>query len=71
MSVKIRVNSVSLHQITVALARRAATFIDRPNYQALAASAVAGGEDFRHTCRKMAVLRLGIGARIPLDAELG
>ena len=45
--------------------------MDRPNYQALAASAVAGGEDSRHTCHELAVLCLGIGARIALDTELG
>ena len=59
------------HQETVALSGSAATLIDRPYDQALAAPAIPGGKNAGNVCRKLTVFGLGIGARIALDTELG
>src|SRR5574341_1927048 len=58
------------HQIAVALPGRAPSLVDRPDHQALAAPAVAGGKDPRNAGRELAVLGLSVGAGILFDAEL-
>src|SRR4051794_30831420 len=60
-------------QEAVALARRAAAFVDRPDDQALATPQIARREDARHVGRELAVLRLGrpgVAALGAVDAEL-
>ena len=58
------------HQIAVALARGFAAFVDGPDDQALAASAVAGGEHAGDARIIPAVIGFEVGARIGLDSEL-
>ena len=58
------------HQVAVALAGGAAAFVEGPDHQALAAAAVAGGEDALEAGGVFLVLGLDVGARVALDAEL-
>src|SRR5688572_6756326 len=62
------------HQVPVALPCRLATFVDRPDDEALAAAAVAGDEDVRHVRGIPAVVSLVPAHRAAafanLDAEL-
>src|SRR5258708_7265647 len=44
------------HEISIALARRAAPFLDGPNHQTLTAAAIAGGEYARNIGGELAVL---------------
>ena len=52
------------HQVAIAFARGAAAFVDGPDDQALAAAAVAGGEDALDAGRVFLVLGLDVGARV-------
>ncbi len=61
--------SVASHKIPVALARGAAAFLEGPDDEALAAAAIAGGEDARDAGGIFAVVGLDIGAGVALDAE--
>jgi hypothetical protein len=56
------------HQIPVALARSAATFVEGPYHQALAATAVAGGENSFDICGVLLKLSFDISAGIKFDA---
>src|SRR3954468_7209066 len=58
------------HEIVVAFARRATTFVEGPDDQALAATAVAGGEDAFEARRVLVVVGFGVGARVAFDTEL-
>src|SRR5208283_2360733 len=58
------------HQIAVALAGGAAAFVDGPDDEALAAPAVAGGEDALDAGRVLLVFRLDVAAGVGLDLEI-
>jgi hypothetical protein len=58
------------HQVAVAFAGGAAAFVEGPDDQALAAAAVAGGEDALEVGRVLLVLGLDVAAGVALDAEL-
>src|SRR5262249_26188170 len=58
------------HKITVALSGSAASLVDGPDHQALAAPHVTGGEDPRHVRSVVAILSFGVGAVVALDAQL-
>ena len=61
--------SVRAHQIAVALAGGAAAFVEGPDDEALAAAAVAGGEDAGNARGVFPVLGFDVAARVALDAE--
>src|SRR5215470_3203997 len=68
---KITLRQVSgTHKITVALSGSAASLVNGPDHQALAAPRVPGGEDPRHICRVMSVLSFSVRAVITLDTQL-
>src|SRR5256885_11942801 len=52
------------HEVTVALARRAASFVEGPDDQALAPAAVAGREHLRNAGLVFAVFSLDVSARV-------
>src|SRR5439155_20287591 len=58
------------HKIAIALPCRAATFVDRPDHQALTASAVTRSKDSRNISRRLSVRGFGSGTGIALNAEL-
>lgn len=58
------------HEVVVDLDGGGTTFLDAPDDQALAASAIASGEDARDVGRVLARRGLDVRARILLDAEL-
>src|SRR5437667_8451722 len=58
------------HQITVAFARRAATLIESPDNQALAAPAIARREYSRNTGRIFPILSFHISAWVTVEAKL-
>src|SRR5690349_7163285 len=57
------------HEIFIAGAGGAATFIEGPNDKALAAAAVAGGEHVREAGGVFAVVGLHVSAGVALDIE--
>src|SRR5882724_12195392 len=58
------------HQITVALARRPASLVERPHHQALSAPRVTRRKHSLDVRRVFAVIGLRVGTPVPLDAEL-
>src|SRR4051812_8293620 len=58
------------HKVPVALAGGGAALVDGPDDQALAAAAVAGGEDAGEAGRVLAGRSFGVAALVALDAEL-
>src|SRR5438445_12859063 len=66
-SIRLRQAGVA-HQVTIALARCAAAFVEGPNHQALSTAAVARGEHFWNARLVLAVFGLDVGARVAFDA---
>jgi MFS family permease len=58
------------HQITVALARGAAAFVEGPDHQALSPTAITRGEDSRHVGGVLFERRLHVRSRVAFDPEL-
>ena len=55
------------HQETVTLSGSAAAFVESPDDEALAATAIAAGKHFRVVRRVFFKVGLGIGARVAFD----
>ncbi len=58
------------HQVPIALACCAAAFVDCPDDQALASTAVAGGEDAVQAGRELTVLGFYVAAGIGFDFQI-
>src|SRR5947208_14370780 len=58
------------HEITVALSGSTASFVDRPDHQALPAPRVTGGEDPGHVRGVVAIRSFRVRAVVALDAQL-
>src|SRR3990172_8831123 len=55
------------HEVPVALACRTPTLVDGPHHEALASAHVAGSKNTPHAGSKSPVLRLHVGAFVPVD----
>src|SRR5258706_2616510 len=71
-SSRVRLRQTRLpHQKPIALPRRSPALVDRPDDEALAAAAVARGENAGHAGGELDVVGLGVRPRVALDAEVG